>query len=108
MKTTKTIKATDLNKTLADTQNNPKYLHVLLEDFDAGVHPELGKIDIVCKGTILVEGSYPEQRAEVYREYRIWWPTEHTESFDIKARVTIPGDKVVVFKKVITTTYTQV
>lgn len=102
---TKQIKATDLNKTLADTQNNPKYFHVLLEDFDAGVDPKLGKIDIVDKGTILAEGSYPE-RAE---EYRIWWPTEQTESSrDPEARVTIPGDKVVVFKKIITTTYEQV
>lgn len=105
MKATKRIKATDLNKHLVDTENHPKYFHILLEDFDAGVDPELGKIDLVKKGTILVEGPYPER----VEEYEIWVDTEQTENIrDPLARVIIPGDKVVVFKKTIKTTYEQI
>ena len=105
MNATETIRACDLNEKLTDTTNTPKYFHVLLEDFDAGVDPKLGKIDLIKKGTILVEGTYPE----CAEEYGIWWPTEMTDSaWGPRAHVIIPGDKVVVFKKTITTTYTQV
>ena len=105
MKTTKTIKASDLNEKLTDTNNTPKYFHVLLERHISGRDPKLGEIDNVAKGEILEESYEPVRRAE----YKVWVDTEQTESTrDPQARVTIPGDKVVVFKKVITTTYTQV
>lgn len=105
MKATKSIKATDLNAKLADMTNQPKYFHVLSERYVCGMHSELGKIENLSRGTILEE-SYDPDRRDVYE---VWVDTEQTVSTrDPQALVKVPGDKVVVFKKVITTTYEQV
>ena len=98
-------KASYLNAKLTDMTNTPKYFHVLLEKHVCGTHPELGKIENLNRGTILEESFDPVRR----EQYKVWVDTEQTESTrDPQALVTIPGDKVVVFKKTITTTYTQV
>ena len=99
------MNATELNKKLTDTRSEPKYFHVLLDTHVSGVDAELGKIENVTKGTIIEESYNPARRTE----YKVWADAEETVSTrDPQALIKIPGDKVVVFKKVITTTFTQV
>lgn len=105
MKATKSIKASDLNERLTDGKNTPKYFHVLLDTHISGDDAELGKIENVKKGTILEESYNPTRR----QTYEVWVDTEQTYSTrDPQALVIIPGEKVVVFMKEITTTFTQV
>ena len=105
MKAKQTIKASELNERLTDGTNTPKYFHVLLDTHISGDDAELGKIENVKKGTILEESYNPTRR----QNYEVWADTEQTYSTrDPQALVIVPGEKVAVFKKVITTNFIQV